>query len=257
MVNKHETSYFIISISDKRLSSFFISLILSLFFYLYLHFPYHFRFNFVVSERNVHILFCRHIWAELSLLVWTFMSGTFFPGCEGGGVHVHPLQTPHPAYAPVYHHELWESLHSCILIKLSPYQHLCCIMFLIASFCSIKSPIFAVFIHISPCFLSVICTPNGKTAEPEYYRRAAKAKERMGGKSLSGCRLELVRSLGRANFQIWKLASTSDSNYANLKLGFSTETNRRHECLSIFNRNQNQTFQGFSSVSVYSSRFHF
>ena len=43
-----------------------------------------------------------------------------------------------------------------------------------------------------------MCTPNGKTAEPEYYRHAAKAKERMGGKSLSGCRLELVRSLGRA-----------------------------------------------------------
>ena len=42
-------------------------------------------------------------------------------------------------------------------------------------------------IHISPCFsdfdLSVIFTANGKTAEPEYYRRAAKAKERMGGKS--------------------------------------------------------------------------
>ena len=32
----------------------------------------------------MHILFCRHIWAELSLLFWTFLSGTFFPG--GGGV---------------------------------------------------------------------------------------------------------------------------------------------------------------------------
>ena len=69
--------------------------------------------------------------------------------------------------------------------------------------------------------LSVICTPNVKTAEPEYYRRAAKAKERMGGKSLPGCRLELVRSLGRANFHIWKLTSTSDSNYANLKFKYS------------------------------------
>ena len=110
-------------------------------------------------------------------------------------------------------------------IKLSSYQHLCCIVSLIASFCSIKSPIFAVFIHISPCLFRfsicqlfvLICTPIGKTAEAEYYRRVAKAKERMGGKSLSGCRLELVRSLGRANFHIWKLASTSDSNYANLK----------------------------------------
>ena len=86
-------------------------------------------------------------------------------------------------------------------------------MSLIASFCSIKSPIFppcVVFILISPCFLSVICTPNGKTAEPEYYGRAAKAKERMRGKSLSDCRLELVRSPGRANFHIWKLASPND-----------------------------------------------
>ena len=42
-------------------------------------------------------------------------------------------------------HELWESLYLYILIKLSPYQHLCCIVSLIATFCSIKSPIFAVF----------------------------------------------------------------------------------------------------------------
>ena len=43
-----------------------------------------------------------------------------------------------------------------ILIKLSPYQHL--IVSVIASFCSIKSPIFAVFIHISPClFRFSIC----------------------------------------------------------------------------------------------------
>ena len=32
----------------------------------------------------MHILFCRHIWAELSLLFWTFLSGTFFPGGGGG-----------------------------------------------------------------------------------------------------------------------------------------------------------------------------
>ena len=46
----------------------------------------------MVSERNVHILFCRHVWAELSLLFWTFLSGTFFPGeGGGGGMHVHPV----------------------------------------------------------------------------------------------------------------------------------------------------------------------
>ena len=80
MVNKCETIYFIISISDKRLSSVLISLILPLFFYLYLLFPYLFHLNFVVSEGNVHILFCRYIWAELFLLFWTFLSGTFFSG---------------------------------------------------------------------------------------------------------------------------------------------------------------------------------
>ena len=47
----------------------------------------------------MHILFCRHIWAELSLLFLTFLSGTLFPG---GGVHVHPVHPPPPpAYAPV------------------------------------------------------------------------------------------------------------------------------------------------------------
>ena len=101
MVNKCETIYFIISISDKRLSSFFISLILSLFFYLYLLFPYRFHFNFVVSEWNVHIIFSRHIWVELSLLFLTFMSGTL---SRWGGVctctplHMHLGSTTVPEY---------------------------------------------------------------------------------------------------------------------------------------------------------------
>ena len=88
----------ILSISDKRLTSFFISLILTLSFYYFLIFPYLFRFNLVVSEWNVHILFCRHIWAELSLLFWTFLSGTFFPGGWGGGCTC--TQCTPPAYAP-------------------------------------------------------------------------------------------------------------------------------------------------------------
>ena len=87
--------------------------------------------------------------------------------------------------------------HTYILIKLSPYLHLCCIVPLIASFCSIKFPIFAVFIHISPCFFGASCsvvvsnvfTPKLKvrSLNSDYQGRAAKAKERMGGKSLSGC----------------------------------------------------------------------
>ena len=99
MVNKRETIYFIISVSDKQLSSFFISLILSLFSYIFF-FPYHFCFNFVVSERNLHILFCRHIWAELSRLFWTFLSRTFLPGWGGGGCTC--TQCTYPAYAPVF-----------------------------------------------------------------------------------------------------------------------------------------------------------
>ena len=89
IINKREIIYFIISIS-----SFLISLILSSSFtYIFLFFPYLFRFNFVVSEQNVHILFCRHIWAELSLLSWTFLSGTFFPS-GGGGVRACTQCTP-------------------------------------------------------------------------------------------------------------------------------------------------------------------
>ena len=43
-----------------------------------------------------------------------------------------------------------------ILKKLSLYQHLCCIVSLIASFFSIKFPTFAVFIHISLCFFCAL-----------------------------------------------------------------------------------------------------
>ena len=73
-----------------------------------------------------------------------------------------------------------------ILIKLFPYQHLCCIVF----DCFVlfhKSPIFTVFIHISPCF-------SGGSVTIRFVswfvflivwllnqtRRRAKAKERMG-----------------------------------------------------------------------------
>ena len=57
--------YYIILTNDYPLSLFFFILTLSFYYFL---FPQLFRFNFVVSERNVHILFCRHIWAELSSL---------------------------------------------------------------------------------------------------------------------------------------------------------------------------------------------
>ena len=87
MVNKLEKNLLYNFYFRQTAILFFIFITFLLLFF----FPYLFRFNFVVSERNVHIPFIRHIWAELSLLFWTFLSGTFFPG---GRVHVHPVHPP-------------------------------------------------------------------------------------------------------------------------------------------------------------------
>ena len=85
MVNKREAINFIIYISDKRISSFFISLILSLFFYLYIFFfPNRFCFNFVISEQNVHIFSILDISERNFFSRWG----------GGGGVHVHPVHPP-------------------------------------------------------------------------------------------------------------------------------------------------------------------
>ena len=90
------------SISDKHLSYFFISLSLTLSFYYFLLFSLF--FNLTLSyltylSETYTFFFCRHIWAELSFLFWTFLSAELFPGGGGGGVHVHPVHPP-PAYAP-------------------------------------------------------------------------------------------------------------------------------------------------------------
>ena len=50
--------------------------------------------------------------------------------------------------------------------------------------------------------------------------------------------------------RIWTLGNER-SEIRNQESENSKLNARRHECLSIFSRNQNQTFQGFSSVSVY------
>ena len=83
MVNKREKIYYIISISDKRLFYFFISLILPLSFYSFLLFSLFFVLILSYLSRTCTFFFCRYIWAELSLLFWTFLSGTFFPGRGG------------------------------------------------------------------------------------------------------------------------------------------------------------------------------
>ena len=88
--------YFIISISDKELSSFFISFILLLFFSFLLIF-----FVLILSYLSgTCILFCQHNWTELFFLFWMCLSGTFFQvGGRGGGCTC-TQRAPPPAYAP-------------------------------------------------------------------------------------------------------------------------------------------------------------
>ena len=84
--------YFIISISDKELSSFFVSFILLLFSSFLLIF-----FVLILSYLSgTCILFCRRNWTELFFLFWMCLSGTFFQVGGGGGCTC----TPPPAYAP-------------------------------------------------------------------------------------------------------------------------------------------------------------
>ena len=97
MVNKRETVYFVICISDKRLSSFLIFLILSFFFYLYLLFFCTF-FVLVLS-------YC--IWTESTerahSFLTTYLGGTFslldiserniFPGWGCTCTQCTPLRT--------------------------------------------------------------------------------------------------------------------------------------------------------------------
>ena len=99
MVNKREKIYFIISISDKGLSSFFISFIPFL-----LHFSsfLHTFFVLILSylSGTCISLFCRHIWTVLFFLFWMFLTGTFLQvrGCTC--IQCTPSPPP-PAYAPV------------------------------------------------------------------------------------------------------------------------------------------------------------
>ena len=85
MVNKRKKRiYCIISISDKRLSSFLISLISTLSFYSFLlFFP-----TFFVLILSYLSGTCTFIFADISgraeLSSWTFQSGTYFPGRGGG-----------------------------------------------------------------------------------------------------------------------------------------------------------------------------
>ena len=126
MVNKRKKRiYCIISISDKRLSSFLISLISTLsFYYFLLFFP-----TFFVLILSYLSGTCTFIFADISgraeLSSWTFQSGTYFPG--RGGVHVHPVHPPPlrtrqgfiqmPLHHTSYLHSCFRCNHRCVLHK--------------------------------------------------------------------------------------------------------------------------------------------
>ena len=82
MVNKRENnllynSYF------RETAILILSFILSLSFYYFLLFSLTFFVLISSYLSGKYILFCRHNWAELSFLFWTFLSGTIFS--SGGG----------------------------------------------------------------------------------------------------------------------------------------------------------------------------
>ena len=108
MVNKREKIYYIISISDKRLSYLFISLILTLSFYSFLLFSLFF------------VLILSYLSGTYTFFLPTYLGGTFYPLLDifernffpRWGVHVH---TPPPCV------RAWSTIHVlCIWIAASP-----------------------------------------------------------------------------------------------------------------------------------------
>ena len=94
MVNKREKVYVTISISDKRLSSFFYPFPITLFFFS----PYLFRLILLYLNGTCNFFLPAYL-DEFFFLIWTFLRGNFFRW-GGGGVHVAPSAPP--AYAPAY-----------------------------------------------------------------------------------------------------------------------------------------------------------
>ena len=77
MVNKREKNLLIYNFYFRQTAILFLSFALSLSFYSLL-FSLTFFALILLYLSGMYILFCRHIWAELSFLFWTFLSGTFF-----------------------------------------------------------------------------------------------------------------------------------------------------------------------------------
>ena len=95
MVNKREKNL-LYNFYFRQTAILILSFMLSLSFYSFLLFSLTFFVSILLYLRGTHILFCRHIWAELSFLFWTFLSGFFFSG--GGGCTC--TQCTPLAYAP-------------------------------------------------------------------------------------------------------------------------------------------------------------
>ena len=98
MVNKREKIYCIISISDKRLSSFFIFFNFSPFHLLFSSFFPTFFVLILSYLSGTRTFFLADISWRNFLSSWTFLSGTFFPG--GGDTRA---PSAPPVYAPAAH----------------------------------------------------------------------------------------------------------------------------------------------------------
>ena len=102
MVNKREKNL-LYNFFFRQTAIFILSFVLSLSFYSFLLFSLTFFVLILLYLSGTYILFCRHIWAELSFLFWKFLSGTFFSGGGVGGGCTCTQCIP-PAYAPAQTH---------------------------------------------------------------------------------------------------------------------------------------------------------
>ena len=118
---------------------------------------------------------CAHILIKLSPLVLTNTNvGLYCVFDRFVLLHISPIFTVFIAFSILF---WW--------IKLSPYQHQCCTVSLIASFCSINPlylPFLSIFLHdfLVICQFEFVCIPNSMTAEPKSHSRPTKPQRESG-----------------------------------------------------------------------------